>query len=261
MRYWQRGDTGYICAVENRPSPRWYEISKDVYDSAEAAQQWLAGDGATPVQSEEAGVGYHSLVAELLAISNILGVPDLGDVFEAQLIHTHLQYLLACRAMVQKVGVTKGFDKRKQRPFAKGPTLCDFVGVIAGPGRSVAFDAKRRQIKKDSDWRWQYSAAPAHQWLGLQAYEAMGGCGFFLIAIEEGYFVAKEARLVMASLGRPGKSLDLRGCPVVEYDGIWDWLSVLEQLDWHRGTDLTGLLRVIEITQCEKPERIDATST
>ena len=144
---------------------------------------------------------YHLLIAELSATPNILGVPDLGDVFEAQLIQTHTQYLLACRAMVQKVGVTKGFDKRKQKPFVKGPTLCDFVGIIAGPGLSVAFDAKRRQVKKDSDWRWRWSDAPAHQWLGLQTYEAMGGYGFFLITIEEGYFVAKEARLVMASLG------------------------------------------------------------
>ena len=170
------------------------------------------------------------LIAELSAIPNILGVPDLGDVFEAQLIHTHIQYLLACRAMVQKVGVTKGFDKRKRKPFAKGPTLCDFVGIIAGSGRSVAFDAKRRQIKKESDWRWRWSDAPVHQYLGLQTYEAMGGYGFFLIAIEEDYFVAEEARLVMASLGRPGKSLDLRDCPIVKYDGIWDWLPVVQEI-------------------------------
>jgi len=39
MRYWQHEDTGYICAAEQQPSPRWCEISREAYETIEATQQ------------------------------------------------------------------------------------------------------------------------------------------------------------------------------------------------------------------------------
>jgi hypothetical protein len=48
---------------------------------------------------------YEKIIAELLTIPGVLGLPDQGDYFEAALVHTHYQYLEERRGLIVKLGV------------------------------------------------------------------------------------------------------------------------------------------------------------
>ena len=44
MKYWQNEETGMCCAVEEQPSPRHIEVSKEFYDLHEGGLTQLAPD-------------------------------------------------------------------------------------------------------------------------------------------------------------------------------------------------------------------------
>ena len=172
-----------------------------------------------------------NLYQELAQIPNILGAPHPHDQFEAELLGTHLCYLVDGRAFVVKLGVPKGFDRGTGHWFPKAKTPFDFAVFLPAGGRYGGFDAKVRKIATEADWKFQWSSVPEHQWLSLALLEEMGGIGFFLVGIDGGAGL-DHARIVPAGLGKPGASVDMRKCRKVErgYSPPWDWLSVLGAL-------------------------------
>jgi hypothetical protein len=74
---------------------------------------------------------YEKIIAELLTIPGVLGLPDQGDYFEAALVHTHYQYLEERRGLIVKLGVPiRGTGRGSRRAFHGSKTLCDFVGWV-----------------------------------------------------------------------------------------------------------------------------------
>jgi len=199
-----------------------------------------------PGQVAEKTENWGALIAEFLAVPNLLGLADAGDFLEAHLLCSHYGYLEQGLALIVKLGVPIRGTGKFGRVFHGAKTLCDFVGwaVVGGlPGdvvdvslsprvAPVAFDAKRRDVAGSRGWKWRCGDTPGHQRLALQLVEGMlGGWGFLLVSIEEDGYLLGEARVVRASQLQPGTSVDLRECPRVEM-GLQrcDWLPVVREM-------------------------------
>jgi len=159
------------------------------------------------------------ILEQFLAVPDLLGVPDHNDMFEAVLIRTHYQYLTARRAFIIKLGITKGYDKKRGHWFPKAPTPCDFVGWTAS-GRPVAFDAKRHKRS-----RWRYSDAQSHQLRALKMVKSMGGLAFFLV------YHKGAAYIVDPDAVQPGEGIALSDCPIVQFTLACDWLAAFDALE------------------------------
>jgi hypothetical protein len=201
-----------------------------------------------PESERRLAMEYEKIIAELLTIPGVLGLPDQGDYFEAALVHTHYQYLEERRGLIVKLGVPiRGTGRGSRRAFHGSKTLCDFVGwvlnsvythddeLIVRPAYPrvvpIAFDAKRRDVSGSRGWKWRYGDVSTHQHMALRLVELMGGWGFLLVSIEEDEYLLNEVRVIKASQLQPGTGVDLRECPKVEL-GLQrcDWLPVIREM-------------------------------
>lgn len=103
-----------------------------------------------------------------------------GKALEQVVEMANRQYKEKGLAIINKVPVEKGFNKREVYQFYKEPSTVDFVGIsIHKFGKMIAFDAKETKQKS-----LPFANIKAHQIEYLQNVKKHGGHAFFVVRFD-----------------------------------------------------------------------------